>query len=143
MAKDGALQDYLAKQGGGACTLTDANVEEILGARLPSSAKRPAAQGGGTATCSARWCPTVREGSPSGRAEAAKALPGKAIGPVERRVRRQACPGGTRTRWMVMIEQLARKLGLEPGEVSKAALADEYGPVARACLAIRPREVGR
>jgi len=39
VAKYDALGDFLAKQRGGACTLTHANIEEILGTRLPPSAR--------------------------------------------------------------------------------------------------------
>lgn len=39
MAKYDHLRDFLAKQRGGTCTLTHANIEEILGARLPPSAR--------------------------------------------------------------------------------------------------------
>lgn len=40
MAKYDPLGDFLGKQRGGACTLTHANIEEILGAPLPPGAKR-------------------------------------------------------------------------------------------------------
>ena len=40
MAKYDPLGDYLAKQRGGACTLTHAQIEEILGAELPPIARR-------------------------------------------------------------------------------------------------------
>ena len=39
MAKYDPLGDFLANQRGTACTLTHANIEEILGARLSPSAK--------------------------------------------------------------------------------------------------------
>ena len=40
MAKyDDALGEFLGKRRGRACTLTHANIEEILGARLPPSAR--------------------------------------------------------------------------------------------------------
>ena len=40
MAKYDSLGDFLAKRQGRACTLTHGNIEEILGAALPPSAKR-------------------------------------------------------------------------------------------------------
>ena len=40
MAKYDALADFLARQRGGTCTLTHRNIEEIVGAPLPPSAKR-------------------------------------------------------------------------------------------------------
>ncbi|MXY54847.1 MAG: hypothetical protein F4029_19080 [Gammaproteobacteria bacterium] len=40
MAKYDPLGDFLGKRRGGACTLSHANIEEILGEPLPPSAKR-------------------------------------------------------------------------------------------------------
>lgn len=40
MAKYDPLAEFLARHHGRACTLTHANIEEVIGARLPPSAKR-------------------------------------------------------------------------------------------------------
>ena len=49
MAEYDPLADFLTRQRGGSCTLTHAGIEEILGSRLPPSAKRHRAWWGNNA----------------------------------------------------------------------------------------------